>query len=125
MDLAVGDEERVEIREMQDRATTIDALSHGVEHALRSTLARGLQDPEEIVDAFSKLGFRLLTSRPVRLRCSCSRERMVQNLHRVWKQQGDELFAPGEDVLEAVCDYCKSRYSVAREELERSGPASN
>lgn len=76
-----------------------------------------LSGPEEIESAFSRMGFRLLASRAVQFRCSCSKERMIENLVPVYAQEGEDLFDPGNDSLEIVCEYCKSRYDVSRDEI--------
>jgi len=45
---------------------------------------------------------------------------MIENLHPVYQQQGDQLFETGMDALEVVCEYCKSRYRISRVELKRA-----
>ena len=45
---------------------------------------------------------------------------MIENLHPVYQQQGDQLFDTGTDTLEVVCEYCKSRYRISRQELKQA-----
>ena len=87
---------------------------------LLKIFARALHSAPDIEQAFVDIGFQLLASRPVRLHCYCSRERMIENLHPVYQQQGDQLFETGMDALEVVCEYCKSRYRISRVELKRA-----
>ena len=81
-------------------------------------LARGLLDGDEIQDAFSDIGWRCIADRPIRLRCTCSRERMVGNVRLVYAREGESLFDPGHSVLEIVCEYCKVKYLIARKEIQ-------
>jgi len=82
--------------------------------------SRALAAPEEIKTAFGEIGFRCLASRTVRFFCSCSREGMLANLVLVYRNQRDELFDAGQDSLEIKCEYCKSRYEISRDEVERA-----
>ena len=88
--------------------------------ALLGIFARALHLPSEIEQAFAGIDFQLLASRPVRFHCSCAKERMIENLHPVYQVQGDQLFDTGLDTLEVVCEYCKSRYRISREELRQA-----
>ena len=89
---------------------------------LRGIFAKGLTGTEEIVHAFSGVGFRLLADRPMRFFCGCSKERMIDNLRPIYSQHGAKLFE-ADGTLEVVCEYCKSRYRVARVEVERASGA--
>ena len=85
---------------------------------VRNVFARGLLDGDEIRDAFAAIGWRCIAERTVQLRCSCSRERMVDNVRLVYAREGESLFDLGQSVLEIVCEYCKSKYLIARKELQ-------
>ena len=87
---------------------------------LLDIFARALHLPSEIEQAFAEIDFELLASRPVRFHCYCSKENMIENLHPVYQQQGDQLFDTGMDTLEVVCEYCKARYRISREELRQA-----
>jgi molecular chaperone Hsp33 len=94
----------------------------GIRESVRAIFAKALHDEDGIVSVFAEIGFRLLAHRAMRVQCSCSRERMVENLRPVYQQEGDGLFEPGADDLEVVCEYCKSRYRVGRRELASPAP---
>lgn len=83
---------------------------------LSSVFERALTDPSELAGALGELGFRVIADRPVRFRCGCSRQRMVENL-RLVRDQG--LFEEGDTELEIVCEYCKTRYAITRAEVEQ------
>ncbi len=91
-----------------------------IRDVVAAIFSRGLHDVPEIAQAFSEIGFRLLAHRPVRFDCSCSHERMVHNLIPVWAQEGESLFDPGQERLAVRCEYCKTDYSIGRDELIRS-----
>jgi molecular chaperone Hsp33 len=101
-----------------DSPDVVRSRREGIRSAVEGIFARALHDETEIVEAFRRVGFRLLARRPMRFRCSCSRERMVENLRPVRRQEGEGLFEPGAHDLEVVCEYCKSRYRITRAELE-------
>lgn len=89
----------------------LDGLASG----LKPLLARALQSEAEIVDAFTALGFHLLSSRAVELTCSCSHERVVLALAMLADPQ--EAFDPAEDHAKVTCEYCKTTYVVRRSEV--------
>jgi molecular chaperone Hsp33 len=93
-----------------------------IEGSIEEIFARGLHAPEEITAAFSEIEFRLLASRPVMFRCSCSHERVVDSIRVACGPDYAELFDPGQPHLQVTCEYCKSGYEVTREQLE-SGSA--
>jgi redox-regulated HSP33 family molecular chaperone len=84
-------------------------------------LARGLYDHREIASEFGELGFEMLARREICLRCSCSLRRMIENIRVTVGQDFEGLFEPDQDALEITCEYCKSRYSVTRDDL-RAAP---
>ena len=100
--------------------TAVRARRELYREPLLGIFAEALHRPPEIEEAFAAIDFQLLASRPVRFHCYCAKERMIENLHPVYQQQGDQLFDTGMDTLEVVCEYCKSRYLISREELRRA-----
>jgi molecular chaperone Hsp33 len=106
-------QEAVQVRRAQIRET------------VEQIFARSLHRPAEIETAFVELGFRPLASRPVRFKCSCSRERMIGNLRAVYRTEGKRLFDPGDEALEVTCEYCKQRYRIPRECVERDANSVN
>jgi molecular chaperone Hsp33 len=104
----------------EDYDFSIDAVERRrdrVRDDLQGLLSRGMIDGDEIRDAFGAIGWRCIAERPIRLRCSCSRERMVDNVRLVYAREGETLFELGQSVLEIVCEYCKAKYLIARKEL--------
>lgn len=87
----------------------------GLVEPMRPLFRRALQDQDEIVEAFRGLGFHPLTSRPVRLGCTCSRERVIRGL--LLLEQPESVFEPGENRIEVTCEYCKKRFSIGRDEI--------
>jgi len=94
---------------------------------LRGSIERifswSLHRKDEIEQAFAEIGFKPLASRLVRFQCSCSRERMVENVRAVYLTEGDGLFEPGEDSLHVRCEYCKQPYEIQRSEMTPPSPS--
>jgi molecular chaperone Hsp33 len=84
---------------------------------------RALNGPAEIEQAFAGIGFRLLARREVSFHCSCSHQRMLENLQPIYLKDPSDLFDAAQTRLDITCEYCKSRYVVLRDELERRGAA--
>jgi len=103
----------------------LDERRAEIREAVRAIFARSLHDVEEIADAFSAIGFRLIAHRAVRFQCSCSHERMLQNLIPVWAQEGERLFEPGASELSLRCEYCKTGYQINRDELTHAAHPKN
>jgi molecular chaperone Hsp33 len=87
---------------------------------LDGILARALHVPEEIAAAFGEIGFRVLANRDIRLTCACSRERVIRGLRLACGPDYGQLFDPGQDAVETVCEYCKTTYSIRRCDLEQA-----
>jgi len=104
-----------------------NALRERLAAPLEKIFARGLEDAAEIEAAFREIGYRLIATRPVQFRCSCSHERMVRNLRLVAETNGgiDHLFDPEEEELETTCDYCKRTYRIQREDVKRAADPLN
>ncbi len=97
----------------------------GLLEKVEPIFARALQEPEDIGPAFADIGFRYLAVREVAFQCSCSRERMIQNLRPIYQREGEKLFEPDSDTLEVVCEYCKKRYPISRTDLRGSADPLN
>ena len=95
----------------------VRARREQIREAIVVIFSRALDGAEEIERAFSEIGFRLLASRPVMFQCSCSRERMIDNLRPMYLEQGQALFESADETLEVKCEYCKSLYEISREDL--------
>jgi molecular chaperone Hsp33 len=91
--------------------------------AMEAIFERALLSSEEIQGAFADVGFELLAGRTVQFQCGCSKERVVENLSLLGSADRADLFVPGENDLEVLCEYCKSKYTISRDDLERgAGP---
>jgi len=104
---------------------TLRARRTGIRADVDRIFERALQRSEDIESAFAEVGFRLLARREVSFRCSCSRERMLDNLQPIHRKNPADLFDPAQTQLDITCEYCKSRYVVLREELEQRGQTMN
>jgi len=87
------------------------------EEELERIFDLALTRPEDVRDAFARIGFRLLASRAVRFRCNCTHQRMVHNVKLLGEEAVSGLFDPGQEELEITCEYCKSVYHLTREDL--------
>jgi molecular chaperone Hsp33 len=90
----------------------------GIQDGLHGIFARALTSGEEITEAFTGIGFRLLAQREVFFQCACSRDRMLENVRLVRKNETQDLFDPGENELHITCEYCKAEYRIHRDELD-------
>jgi molecular chaperone Hsp33 len=103
----------------------VEARWEQIREAIGAIFERHLHESESLKSAFAEVGFRLLSSRPVRFQCSCSRPRMIQNVHSVYKTEGESLFDPGQQILEVTCEYCKTQYEISRADLQLSDSRPN
>lgn len=87
----------------------------GLAAQMAGVFDRALVDPAEVASALSALGFHALASRGVRLRCSCTRERVVKSLLLIDDPMG--LFDPGQAELSVTCDYCRRQFTIHRDDL--------
>lgn len=111
-----GDEPPPEL--LRDR----EARLHG---GIDLIFSRSLHVGADIETAFEEIGFRRLADRPVRLRCGCSRERMVAALLGLGEDDRVDLFETDSDEIEIKCEYCKTLYRVSRDDLARPGEPAN
>jgi molecular chaperone Hsp33 len=96
-----------------------------IREAMSGIFACGLDEAGEIEKAFAEIGFRLLASRPVTFQCSCSRERMIDNLRPMYQEEGPGMFRSPDEILEVTCEYCKSRYDIGQSDLESAADPIN
>ena len=100
--------------------TAVDPRRQEIEQDLERIFARGMHDVQVIAAAFGEIGFELLARRQICFRCSCSLGRMIENIRLAVDDDFEGLFDPDQDALEITCEYCKSRYSVTREDLRQA-----
>lgn len=101
---------------------TAESLSERLlelQEPLGPLFTRALSEPAEIIEAFRDLGFHPLTSRAVKLGCTCSRERVIRGL--LLLQEPESVFEPGEKQIEVTCEYCKTKFEIRRDEIA-AGP---
>jgi len=87
---------------------------------LRNIFAQALHSHEEIESAFGEIGFELLARRQICFKCSCTLRRMIENIKLTSGDDFEGLFDPDQHALDITCEYCKSRYSVTREDLRQA-----
>ncbi|RJP85088.1 MAG: hypothetical protein C4518_17155 [Desulfobacteraceae bacterium] len=84
---------------------------------LKAVMSKGLTDPKGIQAELQEIGFKYLAERPVRFACGCSKEQMIENVKKFVRTSGENLFSPDKEVLEVVCEYCKTAYQVTEKDL--------
>jgi len=98
----------------------IGPRQQAMEQDLQRIFASGLHDREEIESAFGDIGFELLARRQISFYCACSLTRMIENIELAVGKDFEHLFDPDQHALDITCEYCKSRYSVTREDLRQA-----
>jgi molecular chaperone Hsp33 len=98
----------------------IGPRQQGMEQDLQRIFASGLHDRDEIESAFGDIGFELLARRQISFYCACSLPRMIENIRLAVGEDFERLFDPDQHALDITCEYCKSRYSVTREDLRQA-----
>jgi molecular chaperone Hsp33 len=72
----------------------------------------------EIQSFFESLNTILLSTKDVKFKCTCSRERMVHGLFSLVKSAGiDHVFMQDENEIQTKCDYCHTIYTISRNDL--------
>lgn len=94
----------------------LDARLGELREGIDLALERAVLDPGDVESGFASLGFRLLASRGVRLRCACSAAKVIKSLRLVGDTSA--MFDPHRDRLEVICEYCKRQFLVGRRDLE-------
>jgi len=84
---------------------------------LKAVMSKGLTDPKDIQAELQEIGFKYLAERPVRFACGCSKEQMIENVKKFVRTSGENLFSPDKEVLEVVCEYCKTAYPITEKDL--------
>jgi molecular chaperone Hsp33 len=89
---------------------------------VKKIMSGGFTDQVSIINAFKDIKFKFLASQPVEFNCGCSREQMISNLKKFTASNNDDLFSPGKDVIEVICEYCKTAYQITKKDLQESPP---
>jgi len=102
-----------------DPVETLETALAGMKSVSR-LIEAGLR-PEDLVRlALGRLSYRLLEARPLRFSCRCSRERALDTLASLGRQDLADLVRAGAgtgDGAELVCRFCGAAYHFTREEL--------
>jgi molecular chaperone Hsp33 len=89
-----------------------------IEPEVRKIFSLFLNDKNEIVKAFEKLGLVFLNSKEIIFKCNCSRERMLSGIKALIDTGSsiESLFGE-KDIIELKCDYCKTSYLITKSEI--------
>ena len=101
---------------LTQKEETIDPETAFARYAgdLNRIMEKGLTDEETLCAEMGRLGFSFLGAQPVAFRCGCSKEMMTENIRRLVKSASEDIFVPGQDAIEVVCEYCKTPYQISR-----------
>jgi molecular chaperone Hsp33 len=99
-----------------DPGLTIDQYLKQFGSDLSSIFAENFTEEKDIVEFFTKRGFYFLNSKPFHYFCPCSKDRMVQNLIILGKNDLHHLFEEN-GKIEIQCDYCHKAYEIIESDL--------
>lgn len=83
---------------------------------IKLSLNQETSDVATVEKVFSKFDFSYLGSKEIRFHCPCSLERMVDNFHKLPKEDLDDIFKEDSSV-ETRCDYCNTIYNIEKENI--------
>ncbi len=92
---------------LENRLTTVRPVS--------SMILEGLA-PEKIIEEATGLPFKILERREVLYYCPCNRERLLDAISSIGKQDIEELIKQGETAT-ISCQFCKTEYLLTQSEL--------
>jgi molecular chaperone Hsp33 len=82
-----------------------------------STMIRNGLEPEKIIEEATGLSFKILERRDVLYSCHCNKERVLDAIISIGKKDIEELIKKGETAT-IECQFCRTEYLVAPDELE-------
>ena len=98
----------------------IDALAQRIENM--PPVTRQLRDgkaPEDLLAAvFDGIPHRIIETRPLSFKCTCSRGRVEQALITLGESQMKEVIED-QEVFDISCHFCGRSYAFTKEHLER------
>lgn len=85
--------------------------------SISSEIAAGKSDIEIISQLFTNLEFEIFDEIPIEYRCTCNREKYLQNLASLGNDELDDMIK--ENVpAEIICRFCNTQYLFSIQELE-------
>jgi len=93
---------------LEDRLTRVRQVSAMIREGL---------GPGQIIEEALGLPFKIVEEKDVRYYCHCTRDRVLDAIASIGKQDIEDLIKKGETV-QVQCEFCKAEYQVARAELE-------
>ncbi len=103
-----------------EEPSDLDAAFTSYIDPLNDIMATGLTDQAAILKAFEDKGFKYLAGQTVEFKCGCSKKQMIDNVIKFSKTGNEDLFLPGKDVIELVCEYCKTAYRITKRDIQES-----
>jgi molecular chaperone Hsp33 len=96
-----------------------------IQKTVETIFKNHLVDREVIIEEFKKINCDFLGSKKVIFKCSCSRERILDNLRSLNSMDKKSIFSSQSEVnkfnqttsVEIKCDYCKTCYLILQGEL--------
>lgn len=83
---------------------------------LRSVFKQEFNDVKSIVEYFEDRGFLYLGSKEIKFFCPCTKERMLQNISTLHRQDIEEIFHE-KDTIDVRCDYCNTNYHIKKSDF--------
>jgi molecular chaperone Hsp33 len=84
-----------------------------------TALPRSVGTPEDLLDyIFSGIPFDVFEKRLLSFKCSCSKERVVNALVSLGREELISMIEQ-EEAIEVICEFCREVYALSREELSR------
>lgn len=87
---------------------------------LQALMAAGHTSQEVLQKELAQLGFQYLAGKQVCFKCGCSKEQMVENVKKLANVGTEAFFAPDEEQVDVICEYCKTTYPITPQDIEHS-----
>lgn len=102
-----------------EEASDLDAAFSSCIDPLNEIMAKGFTAKPSILKAFDEAGFKYLAHKTVEFRCGCSKDQMIDNVRKFVNTSNDNLFPPGQDYVEVICEYCRTAYQITEKDIQR------
>jgi molecular chaperone Hsp33 len=102
-----------------EETSTLEHLSERLDDLppLGDVLAEGRTPQDLLAMVFGSVEYEWLEERPLHFSCGCSRDRSLQALQLLGREDVEALLEEGEAVVD--CHFCHERYVFDREELQQ------